>query len=62
MESGTGAVQARPRRPDRARPRKLNQLWIEAKVKSDVDAKSAFWGYYTALFSYNYRQVACSAE
>uniref|UniRef100_A0AAU3H5V7 Family 20 glycosylhydrolase n=1 Tax=Streptomyces sp. NBC_01401 TaxID=2903854 RepID=A0AAU3H5V7_9ACTN len=26
---------------------KLNQLWIEAKVKSDVDPKSAFWGYYT---------------
>ncbi|MEU8707494.1 family 20 glycosylhydrolase [Streptomyces sp. NPDC048565] len=26
---------------------KLNQLWIEAKVKSDVDPESAFWGYYT---------------
>lgn len=26
---------------------KLNQLWVEAKVKSDVDPKSAFWGYYT---------------
>lgn len=26
---------------------KLNQLWIEAKVKSDVDPESAFWGYCT---------------
>ncbi|WP_206738591.1 family 20 glycosylhydrolase [Streptomyces sp. M3] len=26
---------------------KLNQLWIEAKVRSDVDPESAFWGYYT---------------
>ncbi|WNI22535.1 family 20 glycosylhydrolase [Streptomyces sp. ITFR-16] len=26
---------------------KLNQLWIEAKVRSDTDPKSAFWGYYT---------------
>ncbi|MFF1839343.1 beta-N-acetylhexosaminidase, partial [Streptomyces sp. NPDC058231] len=26
---------------------KLNQLWIEAKVKSDTDPASAFWGYYT---------------
>ncbi|MFD8453201.1 family 20 glycosylhydrolase [Streptomyces coelicoflavus] len=26
---------------------KLNQLWIEAKVKSDVDPASAVWGYYT---------------
>ncbi|RFU83489.1 glycosyl hydrolase family 20 [Streptomyces triticagri] len=26
---------------------KLNQLWIEAKVKSDTDPESAFWGYYT---------------
>ncbi|WP_405777348.1 family 20 glycosylhydrolase [Streptomyces sp. NBC_00859] len=26
---------------------KLNQLWIEAKVRSDVDPKTAFWGYYT---------------
>lgn len=26
---------------------KLNQLWIEAKVRSDVDPASAFWGYYT---------------
>ncbi|NEC04407.1 family 20 glycosylhydrolase [Streptomyces sp. SID7909] len=26
---------------------KLNQLWIEAKVRSDTDPESAFWGYYT---------------
>ncbi|MFE9778492.1 family 20 glycosylhydrolase [Streptomyces sp. NPDC005775] len=26
---------------------KLNQLWIEAKVRSDADPESAFWGYYT---------------
>ncbi|MFF9346059.1 family 20 glycosylhydrolase [Streptomyces sp. NPDC014734] len=26
---------------------KLNQLWIEAKVRSDTDPASAFWGYYT---------------
>lgn len=26
---------------------KLNQLWIEAKVRSDIDPESAFWGYYT---------------
>ncbi|MFJ5719390.1 family 20 glycosylhydrolase [Streptomyces sp. NPDC093149] len=26
---------------------KLNQLWIEAKVRSDTDPDSAFWGYYT---------------
>ncbi|MGW0935467.1 family 20 glycosylhydrolase [Streptomyces sp. NPDC002666] len=26
---------------------KLNQLWIEAKVRSEVDPASAFWGYYT---------------
>jgi hexosaminidase len=26
---------------------KLNQLWIEAKVKSDRYPRTAFWGYYT---------------
>ncbi|NEE00883.1 family 20 glycosylhydrolase [Phytoactinopolyspora halotolerans] len=26
---------------------KLNQLWIEAKVKSDEYPETAFWGYYT---------------
>ncbi|MEV5602211.1 family 20 glycosylhydrolase [Streptomyces sp. NPDC052299] len=26
---------------------KLNQLWIEAKVRSDTDPESAFWGYYS---------------
>ncbi|GAA1351859.1 family 20 glycosylhydrolase [Streptomyces beijiangensis] len=37
---------------------KLNQLWIEGKVKSDVDPKTAFWGYYTKAEA---RQLAAVA-
>ncbi|WP_328319555.1 family 20 glycosylhydrolase [Streptomyces sp. NBC_00388] len=37
---------------------KLNQLWIEAKVKSDVDPRTAFWGYYTKT---EVRQLAALA-
>ncbi|MGV9291374.1 family 20 glycosylhydrolase [Streptomyces sp. NPDC003719] len=38
---------------------KLNQLWIEAKVKSDVDPESAFWGYYTKA---EVRELVAMAE
>lgn len=38
---------------------KLNQLWIEAKVKSTADPGSAFWGYYTKA---EVRQLAAMAE
>ncbi|MFJ5288253.1 family 20 glycosylhydrolase [Streptomyces sp. NPDC088348] len=37
---------------------KLNQLWIEAKVRSDVDPETAFWGYYTKT---EVRQLAALA-